>query len=576
MIKMSLREELHKMVTQGFDNSLSELLKISGIKPVSKRKDDMVNALYDVLSKEENIYYIWEALPKYDREVLEEFIRSEGHPDFKELNALGEKYKVKTNSYGYLSDRNYIPKDSKINLFFINRKIPKEISDVLKKYIKPIEIKYTPVELDEEFDNMVCIGESFEQDFTNVIKLISTQKLKAVKSSGLPNKQAAIKLEGSLFNKEILPYSYSSIDYIRVLEDTTRIYGISNLLKQANVITAEKDNLILGGNAKEFLREGIADKCSRLLEAYTASTINELERIKEIKITAENYSGLKKCRKLILEFISKVPLNQWIDIEEIKHFIKKTNNRFLEKAVGDICSYSEEEYEYRWQRNQDWDDIEGRLIEVMMLEYLSAIGVVDIVYSHFETDYGKEYIRVTYFRFTQLGAYVLGASNEYSYKTSKEKSGLIVHEDLTVSITEGQEKQLHEIFLESVSERVSENEGEKYSITFKSLAGALDEGMAIREVIDYLIDNSLKEIPEEALSTLIHWEELSKKIKIRKITIMETDSEELYNELKSCKPVRSKLIKEIKNSFELDKGNVTAVKRHLEKKGYFCVLEKEL
>jgi hypothetical protein len=75
--------------------------------------------------------------------------------------------------------------------------------------------------------------------------------------------------------------------------------------------------------------------------------------------------------------------------------------------------------------------------------------------------------------------------------------------------------------------------------------------------------------------TLIRWEELSKKIKIRQITIMEIDSTELYEELINNKAIRNKMSKEITNAFEIDAKNITSVKRQLEKKNYFCVLEEK-
>jgi hypothetical protein len=56
---------------------------------------------------------------------------------------------------------------------------------------------------------------------------------------------------------------------------------------------------------------------------------------------------------------------------------------------------------------------------------------------------------------------------------------------------------------------------------------------------------------------------------------MEIDSAELYEELKNNRAIRDKMNKEITNAFELDAKNITSVKRQLEKKNYFCVLEEK-
>lgn len=564
---MSLKDELYKMTTQGYDNSLYELIKIAGIKPAPTKKENMVNALNEVLSKEENIVSIWKSLSTYEKEVLEEYIITEGNPDYRELDELVKKYKVNNiDQYRFFGLSRYLSPNSKGKLFFINGAIPEEIMKVLKKFVKDIEIKYTPVEieLDEESDTLLCIGESFEEDFINVIRLINTQKLRAVKVSRLPSKQSVIKISKVIKNEDLMP-----IDEIRVIEDTTRIYGISSMLMSADIIISESETLKLGDKAKEFLKEDTAEKCHRLLESYIDSSINEIQRIKEIKVTGENYSGLKSCRKLIIDFISKAPVNEWVKTEEIIKLIKKTNNRFLENSVGDIRSYSYDD-EYRYQRNQGWEEIEGRLIEVMMLEYLSAIGIVDAVVSIDETDYGDEYYRVSCFRLTPLGAYVLGVSNDYKVLGTSENSKLIVHDDLTLSITEGKGKELHAVFLDSIAEKLEET---RYAVTFKSIAKALDEDISVREIIDYIIENSEDYIPEEALSSLIKFEENSKRIKIRTIVVVEVDSSELYKELSENKAIMGKIKKEVVSSFEIHSKNVNNVKRQLEKKGYFCVIE---
>ena len=78
-------------------------------------------------------------------------------------------------------------------------------------------------------------------------------------------------------------------------------------------------------------------------------------------------------------------------------------------------------------RSQSWGELEGRLIEVCLLEYLSALGIVDVAVEEYRDEFDADtYLSTRYFRFTPLGAYVLGVTDHYDRKESSAVSGLIV------------------------------------------------------------------------------------------------------------------------------------------------------
>ena len=66
----------------------------------------------------------------------------------------------------------------------------------------------------------------------------------------------------------------------------------------------------------------------------------------------------------------------------------------------------------------EWEEVEGRFVEVVLQEYLSILGIVDTAI--YETkggcfDYDKlPFLKVEYIRITPLGASALGISNDYS------------------------------------------------------------------------------------------------------------------------------------------------------------------
>ena len=64
----------------------------------------------------------------------------------------------------------------------------------------------------------------------------------------------------------------------------------------------------------------------------------------------------------------------------------------------------------------EWEQIEGRFIEVVLQEYLSVLGIVDTVIYESEggsSDYDRfPFFKVDYFRITPLGSVVLDMSND--------------------------------------------------------------------------------------------------------------------------------------------------------------------
>ena len=73
--------------------------------------------------------------------------------------------------------------------------------------------------------------------------------------------------------------------------------------------------------------------------------------------------------------------------------------------------------------------------------------------------------------------------------------------------------------------------------------------------------------------SLRQWKEESKRIKIRTVTIVETDDTYLLEELKSYKTIKNDIVNELPYVFEIDGKDASKVKRNIEKKNHFCIIE---
>ena len=572
---MSLSAYLEEMNLQGYghSNCLHEMLKIAGIKAASTRKADVVTALDNYLSSKENLLTIWHHLSAYDKEIIEEIIRGEGIIDRSDAERIIKKYNIKGDySNNYYDFANFLSKNSKGNLFFIKGRIPPFILNTLKSQLKKVEIKFTSckLEIDEDNQRIISLGEKFEKELVNIIRLISISNFKTTKANKLPTKTAVLKINNELLEEEVL--INKNIEDIRKIDETTRIYGISKLLMAADIIEDNNGCLILGDASDNFLMKNIIQKCKMLLEAYIDSDICETERITEIKIK-HNYSNLKSCRNLILKYISKAPIDKWVNINELKLLVKRTDRNFLEKAVGEIHSYEPYSCDYPYQRNHGWDDIEGRFIDVVLMEYLCNIGIVDVVVSKSYTDYDSEYLKTSMFKLTPLGAHVLGENKNYVYDKAEEDSGIIIQPNYEIVVQEGSLKDVHSIFLDKFAEKVSDDVVRIYKLSFKAMVTAMDNKIPIEEIIDYMKEFSVNDIPQNVMLSLEQWEKDSKKIKIRKVTLIETEDQYLMEELKSYKAIKNSIVKELTNCIEIQGKNAYTIKKNIEKKNHFCIIE---
>ncbi|GEP63498.1 hypothetical protein CBE01nite_12660 [Clostridium beijerinckii] len=578
-----LKEMIETMTTYG-SLELPDYLKIAGIKMTSRRKADMVKALYDYLSNKENIINIWKCTIPKEKELISEFIRAGGTLEYREIKEIVSKYEINQEKmlFGYSGYGNGIQKyfysESRANLLFIKGKMPIEIYNILKEMVEPIEVKFLAENLgvdkylcDEDDSALISIREDFEKELTSIIKLVNSTKLKVTQASQMPNKTAMIKINEALIHKDI--FFDQDISEVRIIDNTTRIYGISKLLLESKILQSENGNLILGKMAEEFLTMNTVEKCKEILNAYIfAKDIDELKRIKELKVKAEYYGNYANCRNLILNYLEKVPINKWINIEQLLRYIKKLDRNFLRKEVGTIYTYSDYERYYYPDQNY-WEEEAGRFIEVVLMEYLTAIGMVDVLIKQDYTDYDIEYFKVTYFKLTSLGAYILGINKDYKIEEIEDETGIIIQPNYEIMVPGGLMKDVHCINLDKFAEKLSEDTVSIYKISFKSMVMALDNDISIEEVIEYLKDASKNKIPENVLMSLNEWNERSKKIKIRKVTIVETDDKYLLEELKSYKEIKKDIAKELPYAFEINSKNANKVKRNIEKKNHFCILE---
>lgn len=397
-------------------DELIKNMKVAGLKYTGLLKSDLVGILEEFLMNENNIDKIWEEITPFEREYIEEFLRYDEVPTYEKVKYLHEKYGVDKEKYKKPWER-----ESKIRLLFQRDAVPYQIKKLLEKHLTPMEINYDALEQvpqdEKKFFNI--IGESFSEDFLSIINLVKSEKLLLVRKGQFPSKSAVIKMNNVLINKDYVFKYLSEINKINYFQETNRIYGIYSLLVELDLLVVEEDDTIeISDIAEGFISLSASDKCEYLFKGYLKSkNIYELNRVVESEYKTKLKGNMSECRKIITLHLKKCPIGKCIAVEQFLDYIKRMNKNFLIDQVKSIIHYSDKHKMYLdpWC---DWEEIEGRFIEVVLQEYLSVIGIVDTIFYEAKggcSDYDYlPFFKVEYFRITPLGEYVLGMSEDYN------------------------------------------------------------------------------------------------------------------------------------------------------------------
>lgn len=298
------------------------------------------------------------------------------------------------------------------------------------------------------------------------------------------------------------------------------------------------------------------------------ASIQEWDRIPQLKIRAQYLAHLRSCRQEILQRLAECPPQAWLDTNQFLGYAKKKNRGFLQQAVGDLLIYHSEFRDY-YAGICSWDMLEGSMIEVMLLEYLTVLGIVDTAVSTRWPEEGNLYFGVSYFRITALGAHVLGIS-KMEERPAPAKSGFVVQPNFEILIREGASRQRHQVFFDRFATLVADDNVTIYQIDFACIVKAVDAGITVQAITDYLTAHSEHPLPGNIVALLQDWAHKSGKIRIRQVTIVETDDPLLLQEMLHSKPIRKYVASELPHAFVINGADAAKVKREIEKRSYLC------
>ena len=565
-------EEIEEILWNKTSDELTRLCKIAQIKGRSGYKEHKIELLCKFYSNENWVKEVFDNLSEYEKEIMTCIIQNKYHPEEEQILKILKKFKK--NSYSYSSS--YFDQDSKVDLFRIDKGyIPDQFKKKLDQLVEPLklEIKPTKTPINEEDFYANIVGRDKRiQDFDEFIKFINVSKIKVTKAKKQMPKSSLLKIYSKLQYPDVLKDDEIEFEKIRSIEDTTVSYGIMSLLTQSLIINVKKDELIIEELfCEDYQKLNKVEKVKYLLEGYCKEDsirINECERIEKKHFYIENkVPEFGKARKMILKYLKECPINEWIEMKDFKRIIRLNEYYFLRKYTGQVLI--KDEYYGEYYQDASYEELENSFIDVVFMEYLATLGIVDVVmtkkYGYYDD---SEFLEIEYFRLTQFGSYVLGMAKNDEIIESEEDE-IVVTKNFEIIIGETNKKLEYELYFDRFLDKKS-NMPLIYKLDFNGMAKALELRINFKEILKYLQLNCKGDIPTNVQAQFEDWIRDSKKIKIKKVTILEVDQTSFEQIIQNEK--FENYIESIRDSvIVLKNSKIENVKEELKRNKKFCI-----
>jgi len=564
----------------GHSMNLKKLARLVGIKPVPKRKAEIIQVLSEAYEEEGFPEKLYGKLSSYEKALLTCIVQSQYQPMRSELQEIANSHDFKIGSSWYSSYQFFFPKDSMLYAFFIDGYPPQLFRDYFASIIPAYEVQFQEETPNFDDDYVEVAGRSERiKDFDLLLSFVNNQSVTATKAGGYMSKPALLKFQQLAGYIDPCNSDTGEIKDIRNASETIISMGLVNLLKSADVIDTVNNKFILSKQASHFAGLSMLEKAQFLYERYLrafTTELNECERIIYPKLKfSKKYYNLTQIRKKLIEYLTLCPVGKWVSFSKFSKEIRKLDPSLF-VAVGDV--FIRDEYHNDYYNRPSWNEFEYYAISVILMEYLGTLGVVDVLAdtrNRSEYDYDKLRYEVIYFQITSLGAYLLGMSDTYEpavAQNTSDNEGLIVQPNFDVMIMNGVERLQHELFFDRFAiKTVDDEQVAVYKLDFKGMVEALNIGMHIREIESYCESFSQAGMPSNVKEAFADWEEQSKRIRIRTVSIIEADDPYLLEEIQHYRGMKNLIEPEgMKPVIILQAGAEKKVKAQIEKNKRFC------
>jgi hypothetical protein len=289
-----------------------------------------------------------------------------------------------------------------------------------------------------------------------------------------------------------------------------QVYAWPFLVQAAGLATAAGTHLQLTAKGQKALLAPAQELIQTVWTKWQPSALlDEFSRISGIKGQQSKgrfLTALVPRRKAVVDVLRQCPVHKWIRIDDLFRFLKITAQEFKVANQERKLRVSTDYTRQGFIGIKKWENLEGRYVLVLLFEYLATLGLVDVAYIHptgaradFEETYWSDdlvslsrYDGLRSVRINALGAWCLGLAADYEPEVVSVPRDLLVlpNHDVVVNVQPIDPEVV--LVLDRYAVRKS---GPVWALEQGKILSAVEEGLTIRELQDFLTSRSQTPLP---------------------------------------------------------------------------------
>lgn len=582
-------------------------------------REQMIKALAAFYADTRNIMNIWNKLSLCERDFVSYIVRNGGIEydpttiDYAKKYNLPLKYEDRWGNmesimspysthlrFLHILTRN-IPRTKTVLFFPSGQDMPPFIFDVLKEVVKPIEFVHKEYVPDK--NNRIICRESRIGDFAALVSLAASERMKVKEGTYDITKAKLAKISEMIGFEEVCERDglFCTPKVAKRNNDFKVAQPLFVLAANSGLLDIDENGFVLPGKkSSELLFLPGSKLIKRLFNDYCGENrIYELHYISHLRSQSEWWIKWHEFRKRIMALLRNCPIGKFVKFEDFDAYAKLSCGdcfkRLAEHTVM-VKVNTHQHYSY-YDHDPDWNECESSIIG-LILSFLSALGMVDIAYAEeissaadeenfYEDDFYRNVHRALFensreedcrigiagFRITKLGAWVLGMTDKYEAAETegvlKDEGGLVVLPDYSVIISGFKCRVEQEVYFSGFLTRVSlDDNAAVYKLDFKSILRAYNIAVTPKDIKARLIKVSDKPLPDNVARSLDDWQMKVGRVKIRTVTVVETDDALLLEEIKHIKGMGDIVAGDLRHAAAIDGDKQKKVKALIEKNGW--------
>ena len=299
--------------------------------------------------------------------------------------------------------------------------------------------------------------------------------------------------------------------------EATRYHLMRLLMVGCGLLRIDQGQLVSNGAMPDFFSSKRHERALRVFGAWQkVGNWDEFGLVRELGVTKERRSlqtaPVASARGVITEAIKSLAPGDWVSVQDLISYVRLTNYGFLfpreyerwnEGFANPYRSYSNP---WGWHFHQTdeaegWNKVEGGLIQAILEGPLHWMGFVSLGYKS-----GK----LVAYRLTEHGLEVTGLQKPAD-EQAEQQTRIVVQPNFEITVL-GHVGEATLARLDLFAERLQLDRAAQYRLSRESMHRALEAGIGVSDVVQFLEDVCNDPIPQNVRYSLEEWDRLQQQI----------------------------------------------------------------